>query len=63
MDYLYKRLHCPDAALLKSLLKVFGEAFDDIPTYQGNVPGEAYLKSLLGKSHLIAMVASMRTKF
>src|SRR5262245_1891827 len=52
-----KQLSGSDVDLLKQLLKVFGEAFDDIPTYQHAVPGDDYLRSLLQRSHFIALVA------
>jgi aminoglycoside 3-N-acetyltransferase I len=57
MDYEYKQLSGSDIVLLKKLLRVFGEAFEDIPTYQNAVPGDAYLQSLLSKSHFTVLVA------
>jgi aminoglycoside 3-N-acetyltransferase I len=57
MDYEYKQLSSSDLSLLKKLLKVFGEAFEDIPTYQNAVPGDAYLQSLLSKPHFMVLVA------
>lgn len=57
MDYEYKQLSGSDIVLLKKLLRVFGEAFEDIPTYQHAVPGEAYLHSLLSKPHFLVLVA------
>ena len=39
------------------MLKVFGEAFEDPQTYQGSVPGDDYLRSLLGKPHFVALAA------
>ncbi len=53
----YKQVSVSDAPLLKALLKVFGEAFAEPQTYQGAVPSDAYLESLLGKNHFIALVA------
>ena len=44
-------------ANLKELLRVFGEAFNEPAIYQGNVPGDAYLKALLEKDHFIALAA------
>jgi aminoglycoside 3-N-acetyltransferase I len=41
----------------KDLLKVFGRAFEELATYQGNVPSDAYLKSLLAKDYFIALAA------
>ena len=57
MNYEYKQLGSSDVALLKNLLKVFGAAFNDLDTYQGAVPSDAYMGSLLAKPHLIALVA------
>ena len=56
-EYSYQRLDSHDVGLLKALLKVFGEAFEDPQTYQGAVPGDDYLRSLLGKPHFIALAA------
>ena len=53
----YQLLTASDVPLLKELLKVFGEAFEDPQTYQGAVPSDAYLEALLGKSHFIALAA------
>lgn len=36
---------------------MFGEAFDEPSTYQGAVPGEAYLQRLLSKPHFVALAA------
>ena len=57
MDVSYKPLVVSDVPLLKELLQVFGEAFEEPQTYQGAIPSDAYLESLLGKSHFIALVA------
>ena len=57
MDYEYKQLTLSDVGLLKDLLRVFGEAFEDTETYQGAVPGDHYLQSLLAKPHFIALIA------
>ena len=48
----------PDVPLLKQLLQVFGEAFDEVSTYQDQIPRDDYLASLLGRDHFIALVAS-----
>jgi aminoglycoside 3-N-acetyltransferase I len=57
MDYEFKQLTVSDVGLLKDLLPVFGEAFEDLDTYQGAVPGDHYLRSLLAKPHFIAVIA------
>jgi aminoglycoside 3-N-acetyltransferase I len=57
MPYYYRQLTAADVPLLKQLLRVFGEAFEDVPTYQGAVPSDAYLRTFLDKSHVIVVVA------
>ncbi len=42
---------------MKGLLKVFGEAFEDVPIYQNNVPSDEYLKTLLAKPTFIVIAA------
>ncbi len=55
--YAYRRLTGADVPLLKDLLRVFGEAFDEVDTYQRSVPSDDYLTRLLSKQHFIAVVA------
>jgi aminoglycoside 3-N-acetyltransferase I len=57
MKYTYKTLTSANVPLLKTLLRVFGEAFEEMDTYQSAVPGEGYLRDLLGKEYFIALVA------
>src|SRR3954449_7750948 len=57
MNYTYRHLSTADVPVLKSLLRVFGEAFDDIDAYQGAVPDDGYLLNLLAKPHFIVVVA------
>lgn len=52
------RLNGADIPLLKALLRVFGEAFDEMETYQRAVPTDAYLMQLLSRDHFIAIVAT-----
>ena len=52
MTYYYKKLTSSDVVLLKQLLSVFGQAFNELDTYQGNVPGNKYLEDLLSKNIL-----------
>ena len=56
-EYSYQRLDGHDVGLLKALLRVFGQAFEDPQTYQGAVPSDDYLRSLLGKPHFIDLAA------
>ena len=37
---------------------MFGEAFEDVPTYQDAVPDDGYLAALLAKPHFIALAAT-----
>lgn len=53
-----RRLNGGDVSLLEGLLRVFGEAFGDIDTYQNAVPSDAYLARLLSGEHFIAIVAT-----
>lgn len=46
-----------DAALMESLSTVFGEAFEDVPTYTRARPSAAYLRRLLGSDSFIALAA------
>jgi aminoglycoside 3-N-acetyltransferase I len=55
--YIYRQLTCAEVALLKALLQVFGEAFDEIDTHQHFIPSDDYLTGLLSKPHFIALVA------
>jgi aminoglycoside 3-N-acetyltransferase I len=57
VNYSYQRLADPDVELLKKLLKLFGEVFGETDTYQGAVPSDDYLHSLLAKPHFIAVAA------
>jgi aminoglycoside 3-N-acetyltransferase I len=57
MDYTFTRLAPSDVVPLKDLLRVFGEAFEDVETYQGAVPPDDYLQSLLAMPHFIVVVA------
>jgi aminoglycoside 3-N-acetyltransferase I len=57
LEYEFKPLTSSETGVLKDLLRVFGEAFDDVDTYQGAVPGDDYLRSLLARPHFIAIVA------
>jgi aminoglycoside 3-N-acetyltransferase I len=56
-DYRIQLLTGKDVRFLKDLLRVFGDAFGDRETYQGAVPGDEYLQSLLAAPHLIVMAA------
>jgi aminoglycoside 3-N-acetyltransferase I len=53
----FKQLTAGDTGLLKELLDVFADAFEDSDTYRGAVPDDAYLRSLLAAPHFIVVVA------
>jgi aminoglycoside 3-N-acetyltransferase I len=57
MAYTFKHLSVSDLPVLKELLAVFGEAFNETETYQGAVPSDAYLEALLAKPHFLAVAA------
>lgn len=57
MHYSYMQLAVSDSRLLKELLTVFGEAFNEFDTYQSAVPSDAYLRTLLSRPHFIASIA------
>lgn len=52
-----RRLTPDDAAPMRALLSVFGQAFDDIDTYCGNQPGATYLQALLASDSFVALAA------
>lgn len=52
-----RRLGPSDLALMRELNALFGEAFADAETYGAEPPSADYLQDLLGKPHLIALVA------
>jgi aminoglycoside 3-N-acetyltransferase I len=47
-----------DLPLMRALMKLFGEAFGEVATYQAKAPSDAYLRALLAKPHFIAIVAT-----
>ncbi|WP_072218145.1 AAC(3)-I family aminoglycoside N-acetyltransferase [Leptolyngbya sp. NIES-2104] len=51
-----------DVALLEALLTTFGEAFDEVETYNGNRPSVAYLKRLLNSGYFIGIAAVQDSK-
>ena len=46
-----------DIGLMRDLLRMFGRAFDDMPTYTAAQPDDAYLAHLLGSDTFIAVAA------
>jgi aminoglycoside 3-N-acetyltransferase I len=52
-----KVLDTADLPLMRALMKLFGEAFNEIETYQARAPSDDYVRSLLAKPHFIAIAA------
>lgn len=52
-----RRLTPNDLSDFKKLMRLFGEAFDQAETYTKNSPSEAYIAKLLGKDHIIHLIA------
>ncbi|MCW5633580.1 MAG: AAC(3)-I family aminoglycoside N-acetyltransferase [Rubrivivax sp.] len=50
-------LGAADTAALRSMLAMFGTAFDDVATYTARQPSEGYLQQLLGSSTFVAVAA------
>ncbi|MGB3638480.1 MAG: AAC(3)-I family aminoglycoside N-acetyltransferase [Rivularia sp. (in: cyanobacteria)] len=50
-------LSAEDVELMKSLLRIFGDAFDEVETYCKTQPKTDYLQCLLRKEHFIALAA------
>ena len=52
-----KQLNNGEIVLMRDLLKVFGEAFEQVDTYCESQPDTEYLSRLLAKEHFIVLVA------
>lgn len=52
-----RRLTPSDAAAMRAMLSVFGQAFDDVDTYCGNQPTAPYLQALLASDTFVALAA------
>ncbi|WP_259371964.1 AAC(3)-I family aminoglycoside N-acetyltransferase [Caldimonas mangrovi] len=46
-----------DLAALRGMLSMFGEAFEDVPTYTAKQPDDRYLEGLLSNDNFIAVAA------
>lgn len=51
------RLGPEDGPLLRKLNALFGDAFEDLDTYRSEPPSDLYVADLLGKEHVLALVA------
>lgn len=56
-DFKVRMLDPSDVAAMRLTLKMFGEAFEDWPTYVDKQPDDAYLTDLLGSRNFIAVAA------
>jgi aminoglycoside 3-N-acetyltransferase I len=56
-EFEVRRLFAADLQVMRDMLRMFGEAFDEIETFSARKPGDDYLKGLLGKSHFVALAA------
>ena len=52
-----RALTSADIDLMRALLTMFAEAFNEAATYSENRPGSDYLERLLGGDHFIALAA------
>lgn len=50
-------LGAADAAALRAMLSMFGQAFDDSPAYESRQPDDAYLARLLANPGFVAVAA------
>jgi aminoglycoside 3-N-acetyltransferase I len=57
MGYAFRQLAGSDVPIFRRLLETFGEAFGEPDTYQGAVPGDGYLRTLLDRPTFIALAA------
>jgi aminoglycoside 3-N-acetyltransferase I len=52
-----RQLSPEDESLMRAMLRMFGEAFDEPDTYGRKQPGSAYLRQLLARDTFIALAA------
>ena len=57
LRYDIRQLEPGDITLMKGLLRMFGEAFEELSTYQDAIPDDVYIKELLAKGMFIALAA------
>ena len=56
-DIIIRHLTNEEAELMRSFLRVFGDAFDEVETYCGAQPSSDYLRRLLSNGNFIALAA------
>lgn len=62
MSISIRQITSNDIALMRSLLAIFGDVFDEVSTYTGNPPDAGYLRELLESDSFIALVAVKHDK-
>ena len=58
-EYFCSQLTADDLPLFKELLRVFGEAFGEVGTYQDAVPSDEYLRAFLAEARHIAIASQL----
>lgn len=53
----FHRLTPGDIALFRAMNALFADVFEDTETYLGRTPSDSYVRGLLGKDNVIALVA------
>lgn len=61
MAFSIQEVRADNLAHMHSLLTMFGEAFEEVDTYSGNRPTDAYLTKLLASEFFVALVALKNT--
>lgn len=56
-DYALRQLTRDDLGLMRGLLLLFGQVFEQMDTYVHQQPSDAYLSDLLARDHFLAVVA------
>ncbi len=57
MSYRIKKLMTSDEVLMRAMLGMFGQAFEDMDTYSTKQPDSSYLQKLLSSDTFIAIAA------
>lgn len=57
LSFQVRRLTAADVPRMEAMMTLFGDAFEDVPTYTGARPGRAYLEGLLGTEGFVALAA------
>jgi len=57
MGFEVRELDADDVDAMRAMLTMFGEAFEDVPTYCMRQPSDGYLKHLLARDSFIALAA------